>query len=77
MHLCIGDENLKVVEEKIYSLLNLFISVQFLFMTHNSVVLVNAITLISLFHSTFYDSDDVAFSLRDCKDLPWLSKYLM
>ncbi|XP_024629084.1 origin of replication complex subunit 1B [Medicago truncatula] len=24
-----------------------------------------------------FPSDDVAFSLRDCKDLPWLSKYLM
>ncbi|KAL2968524.1 hypothetical protein AAZX31_15G033400 [Glycine max] len=24
-----------------------------------------------------FPSDDVAFALRDCKDLPWLSKYLM
>ncbi|KAK2385257.1 cell division control protein B [Trifolium repens] len=24
-----------------------------------------------------FPSDDVTFSLRDCKDLPWLSKYLM
>ena len=24
-----------------------------------------------------FGSDDVAFALRDCKDLPWLSKYLM
>lgn len=48
---------------------------------HFPVVLISIIIFLNSIHLTgfilLYDSDDVTFSLRDCKDLPWLSKYLM